>query len=160
MVTYSLLLWVGIAGISGLLPAIITYKYSPIDIVKGNFRMHNKQLFSRLFIIVQNVISTVLITLGLTMAFQIYHLATLPTGYNTDLVFVKTWELGHTYDKQVILQKRLQALPQVTESSVRHENCLSSPVTMVYNNRKKRDTRGSTFRIWTAPHSGCWVSKW
>lgn len=115
MVTYSLLLWVGIAGISGLLPAIITYKYSPIDIVKGNFRMHNKQLFSRLFIIVQNVISTVLITLGLTMAFQIYHLATLPTGYNTDLVFVKTWELGHTYDKQVILQKRLQALPQVTE---------------------------------------------
>ena len=77
--------------------------------------MHNKQLFSRLFIIVQNVISTVLITLGLTMAFQIYHLATLQTGYNTDLVFVKTWELGHTYDKQVILQKRLQALPQVTE---------------------------------------------
>ena len=115
IVAYSLLLWVGIAGISGLLPAIITYKYSPIDIVKGNFRMHNKQLFSRLFIIVQNVISTVLITLGLTMAFQIYHLATLPTGYNTDLVFVKTWELGHTYDKQVILQKRLQALPQVTE---------------------------------------------
>lgn len=77
--------------------------------------MHNKQLFSRLFIIVQNIISTVLITLGLTMAFQIYHLATLPTGYNTDLVFVKTWDLGHTYDKQVILQKRLQALPQVTE---------------------------------------------
>lgn len=115
MVVYSLSLWVGIAGISGLLPAIITYKYSPIDIVKGNFRMHNKQLFSRLFIIVQNVISTVLITLGLTMALQIYHLATLPTGYNTDLVFVKTWDLGHTYDKQVILQKRLQALPQVTE---------------------------------------------
>ena len=47
MVAYSLLLWVGIAGISGLLPAIITYKYSPIDIVKGNFRMHNKQLFIR-----------------------------------------------------------------------------------------------------------------
>ncbi|WP_455624200.1 FtsX-like permease family protein [Parabacteroides sp.] len=115
MVAYSLLLLVGIAGISGLLPALIIHKYRPIDIVKGNFRMHNKQLFSRFFIIVQNVISTVLITLGLTMAFQIYHLATLPTGYNTDLVFVKTWELGHTYDKQVILQKRLQALPQVTE---------------------------------------------
>ena len=61
--------------------------------------MHNKQLFSRLFIIVQNVISTVLITLGLTMAFQIYHLATLPTGYNTDLVFVKTWGI-RTYLRQ------------------------------------------------------------
>ena len=77
--------------------------------------MQNKQLFSRLFIIVQNVISTFLITLGLTMAVQIHYLATLPTGYNTDLVFVRAWDLGPTYDKQAILQKRLQALPQVAE---------------------------------------------
>ena len=114
-VAYSLLLLVGITGISGLVPALIIRKYSPIDIVKGNFRLQNKQLFSRLFIIVQNVISTFLITLGLTMAVQMHYLATLPTGYNTDLVFVRTWDLGATYDKQAILQKRLQALPQVAE---------------------------------------------
>ena len=112
-VAYALLLLVGITGISGLVPALIIRKYSPIDIVKGNFRLQNKQLFSRLFIIVQNVISTFLITLGLTMAVQIHYLATLPTGYNTDLVFVRAWDLGPTYDKQAILQKRLQALPQV-----------------------------------------------
>ena len=100
-VAYALLLLVGITGISGLVPALIIRKYSPIDIVKGNFRLQNKQLFSRLFIIVQNVISTFLIALGLTMAVQIHYLATLPTGYNTDLV--------------AILQKRLQALPQVAE---------------------------------------------
>lgn len=115
MVAYSLLLWAGIAVLSGLIPALIIHKYSPIDIVKGNFRLQNKQLFSRLFIIVQHVISTVLITLGLTQAVQMHHLATLPTGYQTDLVFVNSWELGTTYDKQAILQKRLQALPQVTE---------------------------------------------
>ena len=103
-VAYALLLLVGITGISGLVPALIIRKYSPIDIVKGNFRLQNKQLFSRLFIIVQNVISTFLITLGLTMAVQIHYLATLPTGYNTDLVFVRAWDLGPTYDKQVILQ--------------------------------------------------------
>lgn len=114
-VAYSLLLLAGITGISGLLPALIIRKYSPIDIVKGNFRLQNKQLFSRLFIIVQNVISTFLIALGLTMAVQIHYLATLPTGYNTDLVFVRAWDLGPTYDKQAILQKRLQALPQVAE---------------------------------------------
>ena len=114
-VAYALLLLVGITGISGLVPALIIRKYSPIDIVKGNFRLQNKQLFSRLFIIVQNVISTFLITLGLTMAVQIHYLATLPTGYNTDLVFVRAWDLGPTYDKQAILQKRLQALPQVAE---------------------------------------------
>ena len=114
-VAYTLLLLAGITGISGLLPALIIRKYSPIDIVKGNFRLQNKQLFSRLFIIVQNVISTFLITLGLTMAVQMHYLTTLPTGYNTDLVFVRAWDLGPTYDKQAILQKRLQALPQVAE---------------------------------------------
>ena len=114
-VAYMLLLLVGIAGVSGLIPALIMHRYHPIDIVKGNFRLQNKQIFSRLFIIVQNVISTVLITLGLTMAVQMHHLATLPTGYNTDLVFVKAWTLGMTHDKQVILQERLQALPQVAE---------------------------------------------
>ncbi|WP_165155598.1 FtsX-like permease family protein [Parabacteroides sp. ZJ-118] len=112
---YALLLLTGISGVSGLLPALIISKYRPIDIVKGNFRLQNKQLFSRMFIIVQNVISTVLITLGLIWAAQIHHLATLPTGYNTDLAFIKAWDLGPTYDKQVILQKRLQALPQVVE---------------------------------------------
>lgn len=117
-IVYALLLLIGIAGISGWIPALIIRKYRPIDIVKGNFRLQNKQLFSRVFIIVQNVISTLLITLGLTMAAQMYHLATLPTGYNTDLVFIKAWELGFTYDKQVILQKRLQALPQVTEAAL------------------------------------------
>lgn len=114
-VAYTLLLLAGITGISGLLPALIIRKYSPIDIVKGNFRLQNKQLFSRLFIIVQNVISTFLITLGLTMAVQMHYLTTLPTGYNTDLAFVRAWDLGPTYDKQAILQKRLQALPQVAE---------------------------------------------
>lgn len=114
-VAYMLLLLVGIAGVSGLIPALIMHRYHPIDIVKGNFRLQNKQIFSRLFIIIQNVISTVLITLGLTMAVQMHHLATLPTGYNTDLVFVKAWTLGMTHDKQVILQERLQALPQVAE---------------------------------------------
>ena len=114
-IAYTLLLLAGISGISGLLPALIIRKYSPIDIVKGNFRLQNKQLFSRLFIIVQNVISTFLITLGLTMAVQMHYLATLPTGYNTDLVFVRAWDLGATYDKQAILQKHLQTLPQVAE---------------------------------------------
>lgn len=114
-VAYALLLLAGISVISGLLPALIIRKYSPIDIVKGNFRLQNKQLFSRLFIIIQNVISTVLITLGLTMAVQMHYLATLPVGYNTDLVYVWAWDIGTNYDKQAILQKRLQALPQVVE---------------------------------------------
>lgn len=110
-----LLLLIAISVISGLFPALMIHKYSPIDIVKGRFRLQSKQLFSHLFIIVQNIISTVLVALGLTMSVQMHHLSTLPTGYRTDLAFVFTSPLGQSYQKQLILQKRLSSLPMVTE---------------------------------------------
>lgn len=112
---FALLSLGAIAVISGLVPALVIRKYSPIDIAKGNFRLYDKQFLSRLFIIAQNIISTVLITLGLTMASQIRHLATLPLGYDTNLAFVNSWELGPSLDKQAILQERLRALPEVSE---------------------------------------------
>lgn len=105
--------------VSGLLPAGIVARFKPLDIVKGNFRLQNKLLFSRLFIVAQNVISTVLIAMGLTAAAQMNHLMTLSWGYNTnDLAFIRSWEIGATIDKQQILKERLQALPQVAEVSI------------------------------------------
>lgn len=107
------------ALISGLLPAGIVARFKPLDIVKGNFRLQNKQLFNRLFIVVQNVISTVLIAMGLTAAAQMNHLVTLSWGYNTqDLVFIQSWPIGTAIEKQQILKERLQALPQVAEISL------------------------------------------
>ena len=119
-------LWLGfvallgvIALVSGWIPALIVARYQPLDIVKGNFRRQNKQVLSRIFLVAQNVISTVLIAMGLTMAAQMHHLATLPMGYQLkDLAFVQAWQLGPTPDKQNLLKERLQALPQVAEISL------------------------------------------
>lgn len=103
-----------VSVVSGLFPALIVSRFQPLDIVKGSFRLYNKQLFSRVFIVIQNIISTVLIAMGLTMAMQIHHLITLPLGYDTkDMALIRTD--GIPLDKQRVLQQRLKALPQVEE---------------------------------------------
>ena len=108
-----------IALISGWVPAWIVARFQPLDIVKGNFRLQNKQVLSRVFIVAQHIISTVLIAMGLTMTAEMHHLATLPMGYNMqDIVFIQAWQLGPRADKQTILKERLQALPQVAEISL------------------------------------------
>ena len=108
-----------IALISGWVPAWIVARFQPLDIVKGNFRLQNKQVLSRVFIVAQHIISTVLIAMGLIMTAEMHHLATLPMGYNMqDIVFIQAWQLGPRADKQTILKERLQALPQVAEISL------------------------------------------
>ena len=108
-----------IALISGWVPALIMARFQPLDIVKGNFRLQNKQVLSRVFIVAQHIISTVLIAMGLTMAAEMHHLATLPMGYNMqDIAFIQAWQLGPRADKQTILKERLRALPQVAEISL------------------------------------------
>ena len=108
-----------IALISGWVPAWIVARFQPLDIVKGNFRLQNKQVLSRVFIVAQHIISTVLIAMGLTMTAEMHHLATLPMGYNMqDIVFIQAWQLGPRADRQNLLKERLQALPQVAENSL------------------------------------------
>ncbi|MCR5139181.1 MAG: ABC transporter permease [Bacteroidaceae bacterium] len=103
-----------VALVSGLLPAAFIARFQPIHVVKGEFRFRSKLVFSRVFIVLQNVISTVLVAVSLTMALQMHHLATLPTGYRTDgILSVSAASIGYTYDKQSILRERLLALPQV-----------------------------------------------
>lgn len=111
----TLLLLCLISLISGLLPAAMVSRFRPIDVVKGDFRFRSKMVFSKIFIVCQNVISTVLIAVALTMTLQMHYLVNLPAGYNTDnLLNVSTWSLGfRNMDAQNELARRLRALPQV-----------------------------------------------
>ena len=105
--------------ISGLLPALMVSRFQPISVVKGDFRFRSKMLFSKVFIVCQNVISMVLVALALTMTLQMKHLVNLPTGYNTDLLAVDSWSLGYSCSRDAqkslhqILHQRLEELPQV-----------------------------------------------
>ena len=106
-----------ISLISGLLPAVISVRLKPIDVVKGTFRFRNKMILSKVFILCQIVICTVLIASSITMKCQMHHLVTLPKGYNTEnLISLYTFGLGYkNMDAQNELARRLRALPCVEE---------------------------------------------
>ncbi len=106
-----------ISLVSALLPAALVSKFQPVDVVKGNFRLQSKLVLSKIFIVCQNVLSTVLIAVSLTMLLQMHHMLTLPTGYETeDLLNISTHSLGYrnTAANQA-LYDRLGKLPQVQQ---------------------------------------------
>ncbi len=108
-------LWIGISLVSGLISVSFLLRFKPLDVMKGAFRFQSKLVLSRVFIVVQCVISTCLMAMAGTMWLQFHHLATLPTGYQTaDLIKIQTFSLGYrNHEWQQLLADRLRALPQV-----------------------------------------------
>lgn len=86
-VSISLLFIVLTGIISGIMPTISLSKYKPIDVVKGSFRYHSKMVLSRIFIILQNVITMTMMTATLTILLQMSHLVNAPLGYNTENIY-------------------------------------------------------------------------
>lgn len=86
-VSVSLLFIVLTGIISGIMPTISLSKYKPIDVVKGSFRYHSKMVLSRIFIILQNVITMTMMTATLTILLQMNHLVKAPLGYNTENIY-------------------------------------------------------------------------
>lgn len=114
-VAICLLLLAALTLLSGLLPAALVSRFKPVDVVKGNFRLRSKMIFSKVFIVCQNVISTVLIAVSLTMLLQMNHMVNLPTGYETkDILNISVWTLGggNSAAHQSLVD-RISRLPQV-----------------------------------------------
>lgn len=86
-VSVSLLFIVLTGIISGIMPTVSLSKYKPIDVVKGSFRYHSKMVLSRIFIILQNVITMTMMAATLTILLQMNHLVKAPLGYNTENIF-------------------------------------------------------------------------
>ncbi len=86
-VSASLLFIVLTGIISGIMPTVSLSKYKPIDVVKGSFRYHSKMVLSRIFIILQNVITMTMMTATLTILLQMDHLVKAPLGYNTENIY-------------------------------------------------------------------------
>ena len=78
------LLAIIVGGVSGAIPAAITLSYNPVDIIKGEQRRQTKTVFSRLFIIIQNIITVALISLAMVMELQYRHLLNMPLGANVE----------------------------------------------------------------------------
>ena len=113
----GIVLLAAIALLSALLPAALISRFKPVDVVKGDFRLRSKLVFSKIFIVCQNIISTVLIAVSITMLLQMRHLVNLPTGYNTaDLLNISTYPLGwQNSAAQDAFALRVSSLPQVQQ---------------------------------------------
>lgn len=86
-VSVSLVFIILTGVISGIMPTVSLSRYKPIDVVKGSFRYHSKMVLSRIFIILQNVITMTMMAATLTILLQMSHLVKAPLGYNTGNIY-------------------------------------------------------------------------
>ena len=108
-VSISLLFILLVGIVSGILPSWQLSRYQPIDIVKGTFRFRSRMVLGRVFIVVQNIITVVMLTAGLVIWLQLRHMIQAPLGYNTKNLFYLSPE---EKDCQTV-RDRLEAMPFV-----------------------------------------------
>ena len=99
-----------LAGVvSGVLPSWHLSRYQPIDIVKGSFRFRSKMLLGRIFIILQNVATVVMLTAALAIWLQLRHIIRAPMGFNTENLFL----IDYPAENKQALRSRLEQMPFV-----------------------------------------------
>ena len=98
-------------SVSGILPSWHISRYQPIDIVKGSFRFRSKMVLGRLFIIVQNVATMVMLTSALVIWLQLNHLIHAPLGFNTENLYYVNAPMG----KSQTVRNRLEKMPFVEQ---------------------------------------------
>ena len=103
--------------VNGLLPAFAASRYQPIDVIKGTLRRRNKMVLSKVFIIVQNVLSVFLIALALVMEVQMRHMLTRPMHAATENRFYIEYS-AQNYDAMKLFKDKVEQLPFVTRAGV------------------------------------------
>ena len=94
LITY-ILMAVVVGAVSGIIPAFMVHRDDPVSIIKGSQRRQTKTVFSRVFIVIQNVITVTLISLAIVMELQYNHLVNAPLGADvSDLYFISSGTIG------------------------------------------------------------------
>ena len=105
--------WIGVYAlfialvslIQGFLPAWIGTRLPAISVVKGEFRTKNKHVFSKVFIVLQQLFSIVLLALAIVMGLQVSHMTDRPLGVDVDGAFyvqLNDWDLQSLFADKVV----------------------------------------------------------
>jgi len=100
--------------LAGLLPALFSSRWKPIDVVRGNFRAQSKMTFSKVFIVLQSALSVFLIAMAIVMEAQ----------YRKSLNRPVHADIGNKYFLQVAsfglesLRSSLETLPFVKSTGL------------------------------------------
>ena len=103
--------------INGLLPAVAASRYQPIDVIKGTLRRRNKMVLSKVFIVVQNVLSVFMIALALVMEVQMRHMLTRPVHSATENLYYIEYS-AKDYDAMKLFKDKVEQLPFVIKAGV------------------------------------------
>ena len=108
----SLVLVVGF--LAGLLPALFSSRWKPIDVVRGNFRAQSKMTFSKVFIVLQSALSVFLIAMAIVMEAQYRKSLNRPVHADIgDKYFLQVASLGLES-----LKSSLESLPFVRSTGL------------------------------------------
>ena len=106
---YMYIIILGVTALfCGIIPAFISFRFQPIEIIKGSYRYQSKRTFSKVFIIIQNIIAIIIIAMSMTMNSQIRHMIDMPMNANTEGLFICRTFSGE-------FEKTLRELPYVAE---------------------------------------------
>ncbi len=100
--------------LAGIVPALLIQRAQPIEIVRGTLRLKTKTVYSKVIIVLQNVVAVVMLVSALTMGLQIRHLVTADLGYNTKDILVIENDFGQSGQLRPLLD-RLRAETCVEE---------------------------------------------
>ena len=91
--------------IQGCLPAWIGTRIPAISVVKGEFRAKRKHVFSKVFIVLQQVFSIVLLALAIVLGLQTSHMLNRPLGADVDgdfYVHLQDWNLQARFAEKAL----------------------------------------------------------
>ena len=106
------LIVVVVGAFAAFLPALLASRFKPIDIVKGSFKRESKQVWTKLFIVVQTAIAVLLISMALVMQAQYRKSLNRDMGCEIKNKFALFYMIPVS-NGAFNLEDRIRALPQV-----------------------------------------------
>ncbi|MDO5570509.1 MAG: ABC transporter permease [Bacteroidales bacterium] len=108
------ILIIGIAA--GIIPASIISATKPIEIVNGNFNRKTKMLLSKIFIVIQNAITIILIGVAFGMSLQIKYMIDAPLGYNRNNIICISNKVGEEINAFANEVEKLACVEKVSKA--------------------------------------------
>lgn len=96
---------------AGTVPSLQISRFKPVDVVKGAFRYHSKMVLYKVFVVLQNIITVVMLVSALVILLQFNHLVKAPMGFN----YRNMYYLVCPDDLGPSIYNELNSLPYVEE---------------------------------------------
>ncbi len=125
---------------SGITPALLISSVKPLDAVKGGVKRKSNMVFGKVFIVLQNVCTIVMVASAITMTMQVRHLINAPLGYDTKGILQIAYPWVEEKDEAFVSE--LKSLACVDKVSL----CWTAPLERGNNNTMTLDGRTISFQ--------------